>query len=173
MKKSQKSKVKSQNCNLKVFGFKFLLVVLPFYFLLLPFTYAQESSSSELITKAWAAQGERKFEEVQKYTQQCVDLYKPQADIQHKALKDYPAKPQEPLSDVATAYFIQAEALMRQEKLKEAKEKFEFVIKHYRYAVAWDPSRGVYWKVAGVARESADKINETLSGQGKETKEPV
>ena len=100
-------------------------------------------------------------------------MYKPQADIQHKALKDYPAKPQEPLSDVATAYFIQAEALMRQEKLKEAKEKFEFVIKHYRYAVAWDPSRGVYWKVAGVARESVDKISEMLSGQGQKPKAPV
>jgi len=170
--KNQKSKIKNTNQNLKIlhFGLSFCILIFGFW---ITCSAEDNPSSAELITKAWAAQGERKFEEVQKYTQQCVDLYKPQADIQHKALKDYPLKDQAPLSDVAVAYFIQAEALMRQEKLKEAKEKFEFVIRHYRYAVAWDPSRGVYWKVAGVARESVDKISETLSGQGQKPKEPV
>ena len=126
-----------------------------------------KNSSSELITRAWAAQGEKKFEEVFKYTQECIDLYQEQADKEHSALKDYPAKEQAPLSDVAVAYFIQAEALMRQGKLKEAKEKFQLVVARYRYAVAWDPSRGIYWKVAQVAKESVDKISEELSGQGK------
>lgn len=164
-------KVKSVMCKVFLGSLFFLVLHITHYTL---HSYAEENvSSSDLITRAWAAQGERKFDEVQKWTQQCVDLYKPQADVQHKALKDYPAKPQKPLSDVAVAYFIQAEALMRQEKLAEAKDKFQFVIEHYRYAVAWDPSRGVYWKVAGVARESIDKINENLSGQGKEPKAPV
>ena len=132
-----------------------------------------KNSSSELITRAWAAQGEKKFEEVFKYTQECIDLYQEQADKEHSALKDYPSKEQAPLSDVAVAYFIQAEALMRQGKLKEAKEKFQLVVARYRYAVAWDPSRGIYWKVAQVAKESVDKISEELSGQGKESKDSV
>src|SRR3989338_2963691 len=144
-----------------------------FYLLSSLFSFAEEKpSSGELITKAWAAQGERKFDEVFEYTQQCIGLYKEEADSQHAVLKDYPTKDQTPLSDVAVACFIQAEALMRQEKLLEAKEKFQYVIDHYRYAVAWDPSRGVYWKVAKVSQESIDKINEELSGKTKELKSP-
>ena len=146
-----------------------------FYFLFSLFSplfcfAADNPSSSELITKAWDAQGRREFDQAVSYTQKCIDLYREEADAQHRGLKEYPAKNQAPLSDVAVAYFIQAEALMRQEKLPEAKEKFQFVIDHYRYALAWDPSRGVYWKVAGVAKESIDKINEELSGKAKEPK---
>lgn len=138
------------------------------------FSFAQDKpSSSELILKAWAAQGERKFDEVFKLAQECIDLYKEEADRQHALLKGYPAKDQVPLSDVAVAYFIQAEAFMRQEKLQEAKEKFQYVIDRYRYAVAWDPSRGVYWKVSAVAQESIDKINQELSGKGKVPPEEI
>ena len=170
--KRQKAKGKTTSKNLKVVYF--LLLSFGFTFLLFTFALAEDKpSSGELITKAWVAQGERKFEEVFKYTQECIDLHKEQADKEHSALRDYPAKEQAPLSDVAVAYFIQAEALMRQEKLKEAKEKFQFVVEHYRFAVAWDPSRGVYWKVAGVAKESVDKINVELSGQGQEPAEQV
>ena len=136
--------------------------------------YAQDNpSSGELIVKAWDAQGQRKYDEAFQYTKECIDLYKEEADRQHSVLKDYPAKDEAPLSDVAVAYFIQAEAAMRQEKLVEAKEKFQFLIEHYRFAVAWDPSRGVYWKVAGVAKESIDKINEGLSGKGNSHKEAL
>src|SRR3989338_10623191 len=62
---------------------------------------------------------------------------------------------------------------MRQEKLIEAKEKFQHVISRYRFAIAWDPSRGVYWKVAGVAQESIDKINQELSGKERKALEPL
>src|SRR3989338_4344077 len=151
----------------------FIFLVIFFAICHTPHAICEQPVSGELITKAWAAQGEKKFEVGFKYTQECIDLYKEQADKEHSALKDYPAKEQAPLSDVAVAYFIQAEALMRQGKLKEAKEKFQLVVARYRYAVAWDPSRGIYWKVAQVAKESVDKISEELSGQGKESKEQV
>ena len=156
---------KTQTKNKKYFWF--LICVFDFWFLIFGFpSFAQEKlSSSELITKAWDAQGKREFDKAIEYTQKCIDLYKEEAGRQHTLLKDYPASAQIPLSDVAVAYFIQAEASMRQEKLKEAKEKFQFIIDRYRYAVAWDPSRGVYWKVAGVAKESIDKINLELSGK--------
>ena len=135
-----RAKGKITSKNLKVAYF--LLLSFGFTFLLFTFAFADgDLSSSDLITKAWAAQGEKKFEAVFKYTQECIDLYKEQADKEHSTLKDYPAKEQAPLSDVAVAYFIQAEALMRQGRLKEAREKFQFVFEHYRYAVAWDPSR--------------------------------
>ena len=138
------------------------------------FALAEDSpSSAELITRAWAVQGERKFGLAFEHTQKCIDLYKEEADRQHALLKDYPKKEQSPLSDVAVAYFIQAEALMRQEKLMEAKEKFQYVVSRYRFAVAWDPSRGVYWKVAAVAKESIEKINEELSPKEKKPKEPL
>ena len=140
--KRQKAKGKTTSKDLKVVYF--LLLIFSFTFLLFTFEFAfadDALSSSELITRAWAAEGERKFEAVFKYTQECIDLYKEQAEKEHSALKNYPAKEQAPLSDVAVAYFIQAEALMRQGKLKEAKEKFQFVVARYRYAVAWDPSR--------------------------------
>jgi beta-glucuronidase len=133
----------------------------------------RKTDSSELILKAWDAQGRREFEKALQYAQECIDLYKEEANRQHALLKDYPVKEQQPLSDVAVAYFIQAEAAMRQEKLSEAKEGFQFIVEHYRYAVAWDPSRGVYWKVAGVAQESIDKINQELSGKGKVPAEEV
>lgn len=131
------------------------------------------TSSSELITKAWDAQGKREFEQVFKYTKECIDLYKKEADAEHAMLKDYPSKDQSPLSEVAVAYFIQGEALMRQEKFPEAKEKFQYVIDNYRFAVAWDPSRGVYWKVAGVSQESIDKINGILSGKEEKREKSV
>ena len=83
-----------------------------FSFLFSVSCFAEENpSSSELITKAWAAQGREEFDQVLQWTQQCVDLYKEQADKQHSALKDYPAKDQAPLSDVAAAYFIRPRPL--------------------------------------------------------------
>ncbi len=135
--------------------------------------FAQENpASSELITEAWDAQGKKEYDKVFEWTQKCIDLYRDEADIEHALVKDYPSEAQEPLSDVAVAYFIQAEAYMRQEKTKEAIEKFQYVIDHYRYAVAWDPSRGVFWKVAKVSQESIDKIKGASSGIAAEPPKP-
>ena len=61
------------------------------------------------------------------------------------------------LNDVATAYFIQAESLMRQEKIEEAKKAFKAIIDGYYYAQAWD-QRGWYWIIADTAKQSIKKI---------------
>ncbi len=115
-------------------------------------------SAQDLITKAWHAQGEKKYDEVFQWTQKCIDLYQKEANSQHTQVKDYPSEEIVPLSQVAAAYFIQGEAFKRQDKKSEAREKFQYTIDNYRYAVAWDPSRGVYWKVAGVSQEAIDAM---------------
>ena len=155
--KTKKEKVKTTRQKLK-----FLILSCGFAFCLLPFAFvcfAQDNpTSEELIRLSWDAQGKREYDKVFEYTQKCIDLYKKEADRQHKELDSYPKHTQSPLSDVAVAYFIQGEAFMRQEKNAEAIEKFQYVIDNYPYAVAWDPSRGVYWRVAEVSRQSIDKI---------------
>ncbi len=124
----------------------------------------EKNQASDLIAKAWDAQGKRQYDKVLEYTQKCIDLYKQEGDRQHASLNIYPTSVVEPLTSVALAYFIQAEALMRQQKWDESMKKFQFVIDQYRFVVAFDPSRGVFWKVAGVAQESIDKIKIILSG---------
>lgn len=125
--------------------------------------YAQDRpSSGELITKAWGAHGKRDIEATFKYTQECIDLYKDSADKQQAALKSLPAHKDEieaawALNDVATAYFIQAESYMRQEKLDDAKKILKLVIDKYYYAQAWD-QRGWYWQIAEAAKQSIKKL---------------
>ena len=84
-------------------------------------------SSGELINKSWSVHGKRDIEATFKYTQECIDLYKDEADKQEATLSALPKSKDEVdavsvLNDVATAYFIQAESYMRQEKNDDAKK---------------------------------------------------
>ncbi len=120
------------------------------------------ASSSELITKAWEAHGKKDIEATFKFTQECIDSYKSAADKEQASLKELPKAKDEidavqVLNDVATAYFIQAESYMRQEKLEEAKQIFKMIIDKYYYAQGWD-QRGWYWQVAEVSKQSIKKI---------------
>jgi beta-glucuronidase len=140
-----------------------LLIMSPTYCYLLPTTYSEDRpSSGELIVKAWEVHGRRDIEATFKYTQECIDLYKDEADRLQASLKALPRSKEEieqvaVLNDVATAYFIQAESLMRQEKLEEAKKIFKIIIDKYPYAQAWD-QRGWYWQIAEAAASSIKKI---------------
>ena len=136
--------------------------------------YAEEAavskpSSSELTTKAWAAHGQKDIEKTFQYTQQCIDLYKDEADKIQASLKTAPKnRPDieavQVLNDVATSYFIQGESFRNQEKTEEAIKAFKTVVYQYCHAQAWDP-RGWFWLVAKAARESIVKLkpNETIS----------
>ena len=124
-------------------------------------------SSAELITKAWEAHGKRDIEATFKYTQQCIDLYQKEALLQQAALKELPKDKEEIqkvalLNDVATAYFIQAESFMRQEKLEEAIRIFKLIINKYPYAQSWD-QRGWFWQIADASQKSIDKLNGEIS----------
>jgi beta-glucuronidase len=128
--------------------------------------YAEEGNpapaSAELIEKAWEAHGRKDTEATFKFTQQLIDLYRDAADKEQGALRALPKSKEEieaaqSLNDVATAYFIQAESYMRQEKLEEAKKIFQLIIDKYYYAQAWD-QRGWYWSVAEVSKQSLQKM---------------
>ncbi|TRZ94724.1 hypothetical protein D4R78_05800 [bacterium] len=121
-----------------------------------------QPSSGDLIVKAWEAHGRRDTEATFKYTQECIDFYKDQADKIQSSLKALPKTKDEissvqMMNDVATAYFIQAESYMRQEKIEEAKKIFKLIIDKYPYAQAWD-QRGWYWQIAEVAKQSIKKL---------------
>jgi tetratricopeptide (TPR) repeat protein len=149
--------------------FKAEILLLVIYFILtcalcpVPCAYTQDKpSSGELITKAWEAHGKRDIEATFKYTQQVIDLYKEEADKQQAALKRLPKNKDEIaavqiLNDVATAYFIQAESYMRQDKLDEANKIFKIIIDKYYYAQAWD-QRGWFWQLAEAAKQSIKKL---------------
>ena len=126
--------------------------------------YAQEgnSTSAELIDKAWAAHGKRDVEETFRITGQCIDLYATEAARQQASIKVMPKTVDEiksvgALNDVAVALFIQGEAYLRQGKLEEARQAFQAVIDKYGYAQSWD-QRGWYWSVAEVSKQSLQKM---------------
>jgi len=50
----------------------------------------------------------------------------------------------------------QAESLMRQQKMDEAKKIFKLIIDSYSYAQAWDP-RGWFWSIKLAAEQSIKK----------------
>jgi len=127
-----------------------------------PASTPKKPSSGELINKCWQAHGKRDIEATNKYTQELIDLYKDQADKEQAYLRAMPKAKEEiedvqVLNDVATAYFIQAESLLRQEQIEEAKKIFKIIIEKYPYAQAWDP-RGWYWSLKLAAEQSVKKI---------------
>jgi beta-glucuronidase len=126
--------------------------------------YAEEGNpaSAELINKAWKVHGERDIEATFKYTQQLIDLYKGKADKEQAGLKDLPKSKEEieaaaALNDVATAYFVQAESYLRQEKILKAKELLQLIIDKYPYAQAWD-QRGWFWSIKLAAEQTIKKM---------------
>lgn len=141
-----------------------LLVLFLFIFTGAVVAYGQETklSSSELINKAWEAHGNGDIEATFKYTQECIDLYKDEADKMQASLKGLPRGKKEietvqPLNDVATAYFIQAESYRNQGKKEEAIKTFKTIIEKYFYGQAWD-QRGWFWQVAKTAKESLAQL---------------
>ncbi|MCM8771139.1 MAG: hypothetical protein NC936_04650 [Candidatus Omnitrophica bacterium] len=134
-----------------------------------PKSFAQDRPSSrELLSKAWEAHGQYDVENTFKYSQECIDLYKDEADRQQASLTALPKSKQEieavqVLNDVATCYFIQGESYMRQEKFAEAIKVFQLIIDKYPYAQAWDP-RGWFWVIAKASQDSIDK----MEGRSKE-----
>jgi len=124
---------------------------------------ATKPASGDLTTKAWIAHGKRDVESTQKYTQQCIDLYKDEAAKEQASLTALPKNRKEieavqALNDVATCYFIQAEVFMRQEKFADAKKIFKIIIDKYGYGQAWDP-RGWFWSIKLAAEQSIKKID--------------
>ena len=162
--------VRCVKCNV----FIFLLTIFALH--ITPYTlhksFAQDNPpTGELLSKAWEAHGQYDIEKTFQYTQECIDLYKAEADSQQQALTSVPKDKQEiegvqALNDVATCYFIQGESYMRQEKFEDAKKVFQVIIDKYPYAQSWDP-RGWFWVIAKASQDSIDK----MEGKVKEIEE--
>lgn len=143
---------------------KTLFIILALFFWA-GFSSAEEAvkpTSGELINKSWQAHGKRDIEATFKYTQQLIDLYQDEADKEQASLTALPKAKNEilevaALNDVATAYFIQAESYMRQDKIEDAKKIFNLIIAKYAFGQAWDP-RGWYWSLKLAAEQSLKKI---------------
>ncbi|MDD5730779.1 MAG: tetratricopeptide repeat protein, partial [Candidatus Omnitrophica bacterium] len=123
---------------------------------------AEKPSSSELIDRSWEAHGKKDAEATFKYTQQCIDLYKAEADKEQASLNGLPRGRKEieavqVLNDVATAYFIQAEAYRYQGKKEDSIKTFQTIIDKYPYAQAWD-QRGWYWVIAKTSGEAIGQL---------------
>ncbi|MCG2707100.1 MAG: hypothetical protein L6404_00330 [Candidatus Omnitrophica bacterium] len=122
----------------------------------------EKPSAGDLTAKAWIAHGRRDIEATHKYTQECIDLYKDEAEKEQASLTALPKNKNEieavrELNDVATCYFIQAESLLRQEKIDAAKKILQLIIDKYSFAQSWD-ARGWFWSIELTARQTLKKI---------------
>jgi len=128
----------------------------------------EDESSGYLTLKAWEASGEKNYQAVEAYAKKCIDLYGDEARRQQRSLSDFPPLKKQSafdiLNNVATCYFIRAEALMRQGKGQEAREIFQLIIDEYSFAQCWDP-RGWYWKVAEKSRQTIEKIDKGTAAE--------
>lgn len=118
--------------------------------------------SSEYLTKAWELSGKNDLEGISKLVAECLKLYDVEAKMQQASLSGFPTRGQESdvqtLNDVATMLFVKAEALMNSSKSDEAVALFQKIIDEYKFAQAWDPSRGAFWSVAEKSQASIDVI---------------
>lgn len=125
-----------------------------------PYDYGDYTSST-LTTKAWQGLGKKDYKGVELYVNKSIQLYEEEALEQQGQLDDFASKEEAfdfwALNDVATGYFILGEALMAQERYKEAKAAFERVVNDFSYAQCWDP-KGWFWKVAVGSRDRLNKI---------------
>lgn len=118
--------------------------------------------SEEFLKKAWELSGQNDVKALERLAQQCLDIYGEKAKHLEAQLSGFPIRGQEKdyqiLNDVATVLFVRAEALMNTGKTEEAVPLFQEIIDQYRWAQAWDPSRGGFWSVAEKSQASIDVI---------------
>ena len=141
---------------------KYIILILSFF---INFnSLSQQENSAEYVKKAWSLNGERKFDEVYKITDECIEKFSEEADKLASPLKDFP-KDGDPnysiMNDVAVCYFIKAEALYEDNKKEEAQNILEKLISKYPFAKGYDP-RGWYWKVKEIAETTLKKWKEGI-----------
>jgi len=125
-------------------------------------------SSMTLIVGAWTALENKKFDVLMRYTNKCIELYAQEAQDMQNVLHKLPKGSNEyinsfwALNDVATAYFIQGEALRESAQIEAAVESYQRVIDQYSYAQCWDP-RGWFWRVSDGARNRLNMLQSLSS----------
>jgi len=120
-------------------------------------------SVKELVRLSWAASSQEKWDELNAIGEECMAAYGAEAQKLHSELKAFPPRDiiekYSAMNDVATCMFIRAEGFMHQGKIPEATALFEQLIKDYKWAQSWDPSRGAYWSIAEKSQASVDVMS--------------
>ncbi len=129
----------------------------------IPGTYDYgDFASSTLTTKAWDALEDNDLNAVEAYTGKTIELYKDTALEQQASLSGFASSDDAgdywALNDVATSYFILAQAQAKAGNTAEAKENYQYIITNLKYAQAWD-TQGWYWKVAEGAQTALDALD--------------
>lgn len=116
----------------------------------------------DLVRNAWAASSKSQWDQLKTVFDQCVKFYEEEALKQHATLTGFPARDSiekyTVMNDVGTCYFIEAEALREQARDQESVALFEETIKKFKWAQAFDPSRGGYWSIAEKSQATIDGI---------------
>ena len=120
-------------------------------------------SLKDLVRDSWAASSKSNWDQLNVIFDQCVKLYGAQALELHSKLTGFPSRDTmekyQVMNDVATCYFIKAEGLMHQGKNEEATALFQEAIQKFKWAQAFDPSRGGYWSIAEKSQASIDVMS--------------
>jgi hypothetical protein len=120
-----------------------------------------DSTSATLATKAWDALKANDLAAVQAYTAKAIELYKATALEQQASLNNFAPSGQEnqywALNDVATSYYILAEAQKKAGNTAEARSNYQYITANLKYAQCWDP-QGWYWKVAEAAQTALNSL---------------
>jgi len=129
-------------------------------------------SSKDLVAQAWEASGKNDLGKVTEITAKCEQLFGEEAKKQEAALNNFPPRGKEQdyqtLNDVGTCLFIRAEALMNNGKIEEAQALFRKIIEEFKWAQAWDPSRGSFWSIAEKSQASIDMLQGNVEQEEEE-----
>jgi hypothetical protein len=121
--------------------------------------------NAQLTSQAWAALDVKAYQRAIVLADSCISKFGGSADLQQEALRESGA-PVPPtgkvsaeqkadifsrglLNDVATCYFIKAEALVALGRTREALQAYEQT-RSYTHARCWDP-QGWFWSPASAA----------------------
>ncbi len=131
------------------------------------------ASSDDLLRDAWAASSHNNYSLLDETINKLLAQYEGQAMALESGLTAFPSRDKigdyKVMNNIATALFVQAEALMHEGKSDDAVKAFKELIKKYPYAQSWDPSRGSYWSVAEKSQESVDKLTGVLKEEAQKT----
>ena len=126
-------------------------------------TETVQPSLKDLVRDAWSASSQSQWDRLNAIFDDCIKFYGEQANQEHSKLTDFPSRDvveqYHVMNNVATIYFIKAEGLMHQGKNEEATALFQEAIQKFKWAQAFDPSRGGYWSIAEKSQASIDVMS--------------
>jgi beta-glucuronidase len=123
---------------------------------------AAGQSLDAMLRECWAASNKDDYGQLETAVKAILAQYEQQAMSLSSSLSAFPARDKmadyQIMNSVATAQFVQAEAVMKQGRSDDAVKAFTQLMKDYPYAQSWDASRGSYWSIREKSQESINSI---------------